>query len=404
MPAFEFTALDASGKEQKGVLEGDTARQIRQQLRERKLTPLTVVEGSGKAAQTRTGSAFRGGISTTDLALLTRQLATLSSSGTPVEEALAAVSRQTEKQRVKTLLLSVRSKVLEGHSLADSLSEFPKVFPEIYRATVAAGEQSGHLEAVLERLADHTEDRQATQASISKALIYPIGLIVFCILIVGLLLAYVVPDVVNIFEQMDQELPTLTQIVLTMSDLVRNWGVIFLIVFAALIVLAQRAMRNEEVKYRVHSFLLRLPIFKRLIRYSNSAQFARTLSILASSGVPVLEALHIASDVLTNRPMRLGVRDAAVQVREGASLNKALERTGYFPPMMLHLIASGESSGRLSQMLEKAASHQERELNSTISIFLGLFQPLIVLIMGGVVLFIVLAILLPIMELNQLVQ
>ncbi|MEM7206321.1 MAG: type II secretion system inner membrane protein GspF [Pseudomonadota bacterium] len=404
MPAFEYSALDTNGKEQKGVLEGDTARQIRQQLREKKLTPLSVTEGAAKATQTSTGSGFRGSISTTDLALVTRQLATLASSGTPVEEALAAVSRQTEKQRVKTLLLSVRSKVLEGHSLADSLSEFPKVFPEIYRATVAAGEQSGHLEGVLERLADHTEERQATQASISKALIYPAGLIVFSILIVGLLLAYVVPDVVQIFEEMDQELPTMTIIVLAMSDLTRNWGVIALIVVVLAVIAFQRAMRNEEVKYRVHTVFLRMPIFKRLIRYSNSAQFARTLSILASSGVPVLDALNIASDVLTNRPMRLAVREAAVQVREGASLNKSLEKTGHFPPMMLHLIASGESSGRLSQMLEKAATHQERELNSAIAIFLGLFQPMIVLIMGGVVLFIVLAILMPIMQLNQLVQ
>ncbi len=404
MPAFEYTALDAAGKEQKGVLEGDTARQIRQQLRDRKLSPLSVTEGSSKSSQTRTGSSFRGGISTTDLALITRQLATLSSSGTPVEEALAAVSRQTEKQRIKTLLLSVRGKILEGHSLAVSLGEFPKVFPEIFRATVAAGEQSGHLDGVLERLADYTEDRQSTRATITKALLYPAALVFASIAIVGLLLAYVVPKVVTVFDSLDQTLPLLTRILIQTSDLVREWGFVFVIALVVGIYLFQRAMQNDEVKYRVHTFLLRLPIIKRLIRGFNSAQFARTLSILASSGVPVLEALGIASDVLTSRPMRAAVQNAAVKVREGASLSGSLEKTGYFPPMMLHLIASGESSGRLGHMLDKAASHQERELNTHIAIFLGLFEPAIVLVMGGIVLFIVLAILLPIFELNQLVN
>ncbi len=404
MPAFEYTALDAAGKEQKGVLDGDTARQIRQQLRERKLTPLSVTEGSSKAVQTRTGVSFRGGISTTDLALITRQIATLSSSGTPVEEALAAVSQHTDKQRIKTLLLSVRSKVLEGHSLAHSMREFPKVFPEIFRATVAAGEQSGHLDGVLERLADYTEERQATQATITKALLYPAALVFASIAIVGLLLTYVVPQVVQVFDNMDQELPLLTRLLIQTSEVVRSWGLLIIAGVVGAVFLFQRAMQGEKFKYRVHTLLLRLPLISRLIRGFNSAQFARTLSILASSGVPVLEALGIASDVLTNRPMRAAVRDAAVRVREGASLSRSLEKDGYFPPMMLHLIASGEASGRLGDMLEKAATHQERELNTHIAIFLGLFEPVIVLLMGGIILVIVLAILLPIFELNQLVS
>ncbi len=404
MPAFEYTALDAAGKEKKGVLEGDTARQIRQQLRDQKLNPLTVVEGNTKATKARSGTRFRGGISTTDLALITRQIATLSSSGTPVEEALAAVSRQTEKQHIKTLLLSVRAKVLEGHSLADSLGEFPNVFPEIFRATVAAGEQSGHLDGVLERLADYSEDRQATQATITKALMYPAALIIAAVAIVGLLLAYVVPQVVQVFDSLNQELPLLTRVLIQTSELVRSWGVVFVAAVIAMVYLFKRAMRNEDLKFRVHSLLLRLPVIKRLIRSFNSAQFARTLSILAASGVPVLDALNIAADVLTNRPMRSAVRNAAIQVREGASLSRSLEKTGHFPPMMLHLIASGESSGRLGDMLEKSATHQERELNSHIAIFLGLFEPMIVLLMGGIILVIVLAILLPIFELNNLVS
>ena len=297
MPAFEYTALDAAGKEQKGVLDGDTARQIRQQLRERKLTPLSVTEGSSKAVQTRTGVSFRGGISTTDLALITRQIATLSSSGTPVEEALAAVSQHTDKQRIKTLLLSVRSKVLEGHSLAHSMREFPKVFPEIFRATVAAGEQSGHLDGVLERLADYTEERQATQATITKALLYPAALVFASIAIVGLLLTYVVPQVVQVFDNMDQELPLLTRLLIQTSEVVRSWGLLIIAGVVGAVFLFQRAMQGEKFKYRVHTLLLRLPLISRLIRGFNSAQFARTLSILASSGVPVLEALGPATSM-----------------------------------------------------------------------------------------------------------
>lgn len=414
MAAFEYLALDGRGREKKGVLEADTARQARQQLRQLDLTPLEVSETSGrnkskggskngnnKGAATPT---FRGGIKTNDLALLTRQIATLSAAGTPLEESLSAVSRQTEKQRIKSLLLSVRAKVMEGHSFAAALADYPKVFPEIYQATVSAGEQSGHLDAVLERLADYTEERQAANATVKKALIYPSVLVAASILIVGFLLAYVVPQVVQVFDGMDQELPGLTQAMLATSAFVRQWGLVIAGVTFFAIIAFQRAMRGEAFKTLIHSYLLKLPLFKRLIRGFNTAQFARTLSILAASGVPVLEALDIGAQVITNRPMRKAVNTAAAQVREGSTLSDGLERTGYFPPMLLHLIASGESSGQLDSMLEKAASHQERELNSLMAIFLGLFEPVVILIMGGVVLTIVLGILLPIFEMNQLVN
>ncbi len=388
MAAFEYLALDARGREKKGVLEADTARLARQLLRQQSLTPLEVSETSGRERKKRgaKGNAkgsgarsasiptFRGGIKTNDLALLTRQIATLSAAGTPLEESLSAVSRQTEKPRIKSLLLSVRAKVMEGHSFAAALADYPKVFPEIYQATVSAGEQSGHLDAVLERLADYTEERQAANATVKKALIYPSVLVVASILIVGFLLAYVVPQVVQVFEGMDQELPALTQAMLSASAFVRQWGVLVAILAFVMIIIFQRAMRGEAFKTRVHSLLLKLPLFKRLIRGFNTAQFARTLSILAASGVPVLEALDIGSLVITNRPMRKAVNTAAAQVREGSTLSNALERTGYFPPMLLHLIASGESSGQLDSMLEKAATHQERELNSLMAIFLGLVR------------------------------
>jgi general secretion pathway protein F len=412
MAAFEYLALDERGREKKGVLEADTARLARALLRQQNLTPLDVIETSGRGKSKTAGSAktsrstptFRGGIKTNDLALLTRQIATLSAAGTPLEESLSAVSRQTEKPKIKSLLLSVRAKILEGHTFASALSDYPKVFPEIYQATVSAGEQSGHLDAVLERLADYTEERQASNATVKKALIYPSVLVVASILIVGFLLAYVVPQVVQVFEGMDQELPALTQAMLAASAFVREWGLLLLIAAVAGIIIFKRAMMGESFKTRVHGLLLKLPLFKRLIRGFNTAQFARTLSILAASGVPVLEALDIGAQVITNRPMRKAVNTAAAQVREGSTLSDALDRTGYFPPMLLHLIASGEASGQLDRMLEKAASHQERELNSLMSIFLGLFEPVVILIMGGVVLTIVLGILLPIFEMNQLVN
>lgn len=408
MAAFEYLALDVKGREKKGVLEADTARLARQLLRQQSLTPLEVNETSGRDRNRAKGTAavptFRGGIKTSELALLTRQVATLSAAGTPLEETLSAVSRQSEKQRIKSLLLSVRAKVMEGHSFAAALKDYPKVFPEIYQATVAAGEQSGFLDIVLERLADYTEERQAANATVKKALIYPTMLVVSSILIVGFLLAYVVPQVVQVFEGMDQELPTLTQLMLAASAFVRQWGLVVAGVVFVGIVLFQRAMRQEAFKTKVHAFLLKLPLFKRLIRGFNTTQFARTLSILSASGVPVLEALDIGAQVITNRPMRQAVNKAAAQVREGTTLSSALEKTGYFPPMLLHLIASGESSGQLDAMLEKAATHQERELNGLMAIFLGLFEPVVILIMGGVVLTIVLGILLPIFEMNQLVN
>ncbi len=408
MAAFEYLALDPSGREKKGVLEADTARLARQLLRQQSLTPLQVGESSshdgGRAKSGQPSTTFRGGIKTSDLALLTRQIATLSAAGTPLEEALAAVSRQTEKQRIKTLLLSVRAKVLEGHSFATALGDYPKVFPEIYQATVAAGEQSGHLDPVLERLADYTEDRQTANATVKKALIYPSMLVVASVLIVSFLLAYVVPQVVQVFDGMGQELPPLTQALLATSAFVREWGLLVAALAVVSFVLFRRAMHGEAFKTKVHAFLLRLPMAKRLIRGFNTSQFARTLSILAASGVPVLEALDISSLVITNRPMRNAVKTAASQVREGSTLSSALERTGYFPPMLLHLIASGETSGQLDSMLEKAATHQERELNAVMAIFLGLFEPAVILIMGGVVLMIVLGILMPIFEMNQLVS
>ena len=399
MSAFEFTALDEIGRTRKGVLEGDTPRQIRQQLREQGLTPLSIDEVIRPITQHR-----RVSVSATDLALLTRQLATLVRSGLALEEALRAIAEQTEKPRLKSMVLAVRSRVLEGHSLADGLSNFPSVFPAVYRATVAAGEQSGHLDLVLERLAEYTENRQYIQQKTLLALFYPTLLSGVAILVVIGLLAYVVPQVVQVFEHIDQQLPWLTQALIALSDFLRNWG-IWLMLLLIIIISGLRYMLHFDKPLAIfHRLLLHIPLVSRLERGANVARFTRTLSILTESGVPMLEALRITSQVISNRPIQQAVAAATNKVREGSSLHSALQQSRLFPPMTLHLIASGETGGNLENMLERAAIMQERELETLIGVMLGLFEPLLILLMGGIVLTIVLAILMPIFELNQLIR
>jgi len=408
MGAFEYVAVDAAGRERKGVLEGDTPRHVRQLLREQGLLPVAVDEvveqkqQDGRSA--RVGWRLQRGLSAGDLALVTRQLATLVKSGLPLEEALLAVSQQTDKPRVRSIILGVRSKVMEGHTLADGLSDFPGSFPEIYRATVAASEQSGHLDAVLERLADYTDNRQQLRSRTLSAMLYPVMLFVVCVAIVFFLLVSVVPKVVEVFRTSEAELPLLTQLLISGSDFMREYGVWLAIVVAGAFFLFTRWLRVESNRRRWHQFLLRLPLVGKVVRGSNTARFARTLSTLTASTVPVLEALRISSEVVTNLPMKGAVEEAAVRVREGAPIGRSLGSSRVFPPMMIHLISSGETSGELDTMLERAAVHQERELDSILQAVVGLLGPLMILVMGGLVLVIVLAMLLPIFELNQLVK
>jgi general secretion pathway protein F len=401
MGAFEYAALDKTGRTRKGVLEGDTPRQVRQQLREQDLTPLSIDEVVRPTAQ-RKHRYVR--VNATDLALLTRQLATLVRSGLALEEALRAVSEQTEKSRLKSMLLAVRSRVLEGHSLAEGLGDFPSVFPSVYRATVAAGEQSGHLDLVLERLAEYTENRQMIRQKTLLALFYPVLLSGVAILVVVGLLAYVVPQVVQVFSNINQDLPWLTRALIALSDFLQHWGGWLLFLLIAAVVGLRYLLRFDSPLTIFHRLLLRMPLVSRLERGANVARFTRTLSILTESGVPMLEALRITAQVLSNRLMRQAALEATNKVREGSSLYEALGQSGLFPPMTLHLIASGEASGNLEKMLERAAIMQERELEALIGMLLGLFEPLLILLMGGIVLIIVLAILMPIFELNQLVK
>ncbi|MGH8194734.1 MAG: type II secretion system inner membrane protein GspF [Woeseiaceae bacterium] len=404
MGAFEFVALDKAGKESRGLLEGDTPKHVRQILRERELLPVKVTEVARRDSQRKTSITLRRGLSASELALVTRQLATLSQAGLPLEEALLAVSQQNENPRAQSILLGVRARVMEGHALADGLRDFPHAFPDLYQATVAAGEQSGHLDAVLERLAEFTESRQALQQQVKNALIYPIALVVTAVGIIGFMLAYVVPKVVTIFENYDKQLPILTRMMLWASDFLRDYWLLLVAIVVAVAFGIRHLLKKEGPKRRYHRLLLRLPIISRLARGINTARFTQTLSILAGSGVPILEALKIAAQVIVNVPMREAVEEASLRVREGAMISKSLETSKLFPPMTTHLIASGEASGRLEEMLRRAAINQEREVDGLIATLLGVMQPLLVIVMAAIVLLVVLAILLPIFELNTLIH
>lgn len=404
MGAFEFVALDQAGKESKGLIEGDTAKHVRQILRERRLLPVQVTEVAEKEARRQRTFSLRSGVSTSELAMLTRQLASLSQSGLPLEEALLAVAQQNEAQRTKSILLGVRSRVMEGHTLADGLAEYPQAFPDLYRATVAAGEQSGHLDVILERLADYTEARQELRQRITNAMVYPIVLVLMAVGIISFMLATVVPRIVGVFENSAGELPRLTRWLIASSDFLRHQWFLLIIVLGALFYGIWWLLRRDGPRRKYHNFVLRLPIAGRLTRGINTARFSRTFSILAGSGVPILEALRISAEVIENLPMRDAVTQASLRVREGAAISKSLAASKLFPPMMIHMIASGETGGKLEEMLGRTANYQEREVDGLIATLLGILQPLLIVLMGAVVMTIVLAILLPIFEINNLIR
>ena len=404
MGAFEYTALDAGGHERKGILEGDTPRHIRQLLREQQLLPVTIAEVAQREAKRQRSFSLMRRVSPADLALFTRQLATLVRAGLPLEESLLAVSQQTEKPRVQSIVLGVRARVMEGHTLADGFTEFPRVFPEIYRATVAAGEQSGHLDNVLERLADYTESREQIRQKVLAALLYPIVLTVMCFVIVSFLLVFVVPKVVSVFESTKAKLPLITRALIGTSDFFRLYGIYVLIGLALAIWVFGRWQRNPAAKRTFQSWQLRVPILGKLVRGFNTARFTRTFSILSGSSVPVLEAMRISGEVVTNLPMRDAVTDAAARVREGAPIGRSLARSRLFPPMTIHLISSGESSGQLDNMLERSAISQERELDGMLAAMVGLLGPLLIILMGAFVMGIVFAMLLPIFQMNNLIH
>lgn len=404
MGAYQYVAVDAGGKEHKGVLEGDTPRHVRQLLRDRQLAPVEVaaVETAVRSARRRRVRLGRGSIGSLDLALLTRQLATLIRAGLPLDEALLAASEQTDKPRLKTIILGTRAKVIEGHTLASGLDDFPQAFPVVYRATVAAGEQAGQLDAVLERLADYTESRHGLRQKISHALVYPIVLTTLALAIVTFMLVYIVPKVVGVFETTGQELPILTRALIGLSGFLQSWWWALLGVVAAAMLMIGRVLRAEDARRRLHWWILKAPLLGRVTRGLNTARFTRTLSILSSSGVPVVEALGIGATVVSNLPMRDAVEDAGVRVREGAAIGRSLAQSKLFPPMSIRLISSGEASGELDDMLDRAATHQEDEMDNLLGTLLNILEPALIVVMGLIVLAIVMAILLPIFQINQL--
>ena len=406
MTAYRYRALNASGKLTKGVIEGDSERQVRAQLRGRDLKPVEISEANTALAGARTArsSLFTPRISVSDLALVTRQLATLVSSNLPLDEALQAAAEQSRNARIKGMLLQVRSRVAEGHSLANAMAEFPQVFNEMYRAMVNAGEHAGFLGPVLQQLADYTEQRQYTGQKMKMALIYPFILIGVAIAVVVALMIFIVPELVGIFAHTKRELPALTKGLIATSEFFQDYGVWVLVGALVLYFGFRQLLRNEQRRKAWHRLLLRLPGISRVVIAMDTARFASTLSILMASGVPLLDSLRIAGQVLTNLVLREDSRMVAERVQEGSSLNRALQQSGRFPPMMVHMVASGEASGELETMLERAASNQERELEMTMGTVMGLFEPLMVVFMGGLVLLIVLAILLPIFDMNTMVS
>ena len=406
MAAYRYKALNSQGKVVKGVLEGDSDRHIRSQLRTKQLRPIEV-EVAGVRLKSNKGfrlSLFRPGLKVGEVALITRQLATLVASALPLDECLQAAAEQTRRAKIKTILLQVRSRVSEGYTLANAMGQFPQAFGEMYRAMVHAGEQAGQLGPVLEQLADYTENSQHTAQQLKMALIYPFVLVAVAVAVVTALMVFVVPELVGIFAHTKQTLPPLTVGLIATSDFLRDYGLWVLLILVVMAVAFSRLLQHEGNKVVWHQGLLRVPGVSGVLISMDTARFASTLSILMASGVPLLDALRIAGAVMANRVLRASASTVALRVQEGSSLHRALSQGAFFPPMMVHMVASGETSGELEAMLSRSAANQERELQMTLGTVMGLFEPLMVVVMGGLVLTIVMAILLPIFDLNTMVR
>lgn len=398
MGAYQYQALKKTGGSQRGVIEADSERHARQLLREQGLAPTQI----NPLTQPRTANT-KSKLSAADLSLLTRQLATLLAAGIPVEESLRGVSEQTEKDKVRELIIGIRAKVLEGYGLAQAMAQFPSAFPELYRATVGAGEQTGRLDLVLEKLADYTETQQATRQKVQQALIYPALMVTVSIAIISFLLTFVVPKIIEVFTNSGQTLPRMTELLISFSFFVKSYGLYLLGAFIVSLVAFKKSLNNIKIKTAWHRLILKLPIVSYLVKTINVARYIHTFGILFAAGVSVLETMRVSSGLITNVVMRQAFDKATVRVREGSGINEALKETRYISPMAIHLIASGEKSGQLSAMMERSASHLDNEVQRLIDTSLTLLEPVIILLMGAVVLFIVLATLLPIFSMEQLV-
>jgi general secretion pathway protein F len=406
MPAFRYEAVDAKGDTLKGVVNADSARSARADLRVQGYTPLSVeaiaAQVDDQGVSKRRGFGER--LTQNELALFTRQLASLLEAGLPLEQAFTALLEQAERPYVRDLVASIRAEVIGGASFSDALSRYPRDFAEIFRALVASGEQIGHLARVLTRLADYIERRNALVQKVKLAFTYPAIVTVVAFAIVIFLLTYVVPQIVSVFTNTKQKLPVLTMMMLAVSDFVINYGIIVGLALVAAFVAWRRALRNPALKRRYHAWLLTAPIYGKFERSLNTARFASTLAITTGSGVPILRALDTSRDTLSNVAMRELVEQASANVREGVSLARALSAQKHFPPMLIHMIRAGEITGELPAMLERAADSQQQDLERRTLTIAGLLEPVLILAMGVVVLLIVLAVLMPIIEINQLVR
>lgn len=407
MAAFHYNALDTEGKATTGMIEADSARLARTQLRESGLFVIDLSSLSDTPARGGTRSwnlPFRKRIPLSEVSLMLRQLATLLEAGLPLEQALAVLIEQGDNPSMRQLVAALRSEVLAGNTLARAMEKYRSTFPEIHRALIRAGEESGELATVMDKLANYSEVQQALQQKIGLAMVYPAIVITVAVLVVGGLLLFVVPPVVEVFQQTRQTLPFLTRVLIGLSDFLSATWLYLIAILAVGGILAHRALQQETLRFQLHLRLLRLPVVGKLIRGSNTARMASTLAILAGSGVSLLTALNAACGVVSNLPMRHALKDAALKVREGVTLNRALAASGLFPPVLIHLITSGEQSGRLDTMLDRVAKQQTQEVAGFTAALTSILEPLLILFVGAVVLLIVLAILLPIIQMNQMVK
>ena len=398
MSAYQYFALKKNGSNCKGVIEADSERHARQLIRELGLLPTEV-----HPIKQTISKKNHGKLKSLELSLLTRQLATLLAAGIPIDESLRGVADQSESENSRKILIAVRAKVMEGYGLAQALGEFPDSFPELYRATIAAGEQTGHLDMVLEKLADYNETQQKTKQKVQQALIYPSLMVVISIGIVSFLLAFVVPKIIEVFTTGGQELPPMTNALIKISSFIQNDGIYFLILFTISLLIFLRCLKIPNFLLKWHQFLLKVPILGFLIKSVNVARYIHTFGILFAAGVNVLETMRVSASLINNKIMQQAFITATIQVKEGTAIHVTLQKTGFLSPMATHLIASGEKSGNLSAMMERAAQHLDNEVRRIIDTALTLLEPMIILLMGAVVLFIVLSTLLPIFSMEQLV-
>ncbi len=402
MPSFEYEALDSVGKARRGIVNAESARHARRELRRLQLTPVSMSAPREEAARTAVSSKAPARIRPGELVNLTRQLAVLIGASTPLEEAINAVALQTEKAGSRKRLLAVRERVLEGWRFADALAEDKKSFPDLYRAVVAAGEASGDLSRVLDRLATMLEKNRSMMNKAIASLIYPAALAAVAGLVVAGLMTQVVPKIVEQFQTFDVELPLVTRIVIGLSGFLGAYGLFLILGVIVGSVAFTQAMRAPAFKLRFDEWMLTVPLIGKLLRGLDGARFARTLATLFAGGAPLLDSMRGAQRTIANNYMRDRLEGAITQVREGASLATALKRASVLPPMMTHMIAAGERAGAVPTMLDKSAEQLEEEFDTASTIALRLLEPAIIIAMGGAVMIIVVSILLPILRLNSL--